>query len=244
MFIGTITSDDKPLSRHEVIIKLKNISKVYNLGSRKVHALTDFSMDVRSRDFIVVCGPSGCGKSTLLNIMTGAEQTSTGSVVVRGENISSMSEDQRGVFRSKKMGVIYQRPHWIRSLSSIQNVALPLIIEGVNEKRAVERASDILLQIGLSKLADHRPDQLSGGEQQKLAFARAVITNPHIIIADEPTGNLDSTSSDELMALFHGLHADMKKTIIIVTHNQAYWSLGTKRVEMRDGTVIKEVTHG
>ncbi|MEI8143089.1 MAG: ABC transporter ATP-binding protein [Candidatus Berkelbacteria bacterium] len=229
---------------HETVIKVENVSKSFDLGSRKVEALKEANLEVKSRDFVVIFGPSGCGKSTLLNIISGADEPTTGKVIVRDRNIFKMNEDERGLFRSKKMGIIYQMSYWIKSLNVVENVAMPLLIEGIKEKQAIARAMDLLEELKVSKLATQIPTQLSGGEQQRIGFARALISNPWIIIADEPTGNLDSTASDEIMALFNTLNVEMKKTILLVTHNPAYWDLGTKRIEMRDGQIIKEVNHG
>jgi putative ABC transport system ATP-binding protein len=231
-------------AKHDTVIRVDNVSKAYELGKRKIQVLSDFNLNVHSQDFIIIYGPSGCGKSTLLNIMIGAEEITSGRVVVRGQNIFSLPEDERGVFRCKKIGVVYQMPYWVKSLNTLQNVALPLIIEGVTEKKAKVKAAELLEKLKVSDLAYQKPTQLSGGEQQKIAFARALVSDPHIIVADEPTGNLDTSSSDEIMSIFHDLNVEMKKTIILVTHNQAYWSLGTRRIEMRDGQIINEVVHG
>jgi putative ABC transport system ATP-binding protein len=232
------------LAQHETIIKVDGISKVFDLGKRKIEALAEVNLEIKSRDFLLIFGPSGCGKSTLLNAIIGADEPTTGKVTVRGENIYNMNEDERGIFRSKKMGIIYQMFYWIKSLNVVENVAMPLIIEGVNKKKAIEKAYDLLEKLKIKKLATQIPTQLSGGEQQRIGFARAMISNPWIIIADEPTGNLDSSSSDEMMSLFDSLNQEMKKTIILVTHNPAYWEVGTRRIEMKDGRIVKEVNHG
>lgn len=235
---------EKHPERHEAVIKIENVSKSFDLGIRKIEALANVNLEIKGQDFLVVYGPSGCGKSTLLNIMTGADEPTIGKVIVRDKNIFKMNEDERGIYRSKKMGIIYQMFYWIKSLNVVENVAMPLIIEGVKRKRAVERAMSFLEDLKVAKLATQVPTQLSGGEQQKIAFARALISNPAIIIADEPTGNLDTTASDEIMALFDTLNVKMKKTIVLVTHNQSYWDLGTRRMEMRDGSIVKEVNRG
>ncbi len=232
------------IPHHQSVITTENVSKVFDLGKRKIQALSNINLDIKSQDFLVIFGPSGCGKSTLLNIIAGADEPTSGTVIVRDRNIFNMTEDERGIFRSKKMGIIYQMAYWIKSLNVVENVAMPLIIEGARAKKAVEKAMDLLRELKIDKLATQNPSQLSGGEQQKIGFARALISNPHIIIADEPTGNLDSTSSDEIMSLFHTLNIQYKKTILLVTHNQAYWDMGTKRIEMKDGNIIKEVSHG
>lgn len=232
------------MSIHETIIRVENVSKVFDLGTRKVQALSEVNLEARASDFLIIYGPSGCGKSTLLNIIAGAEEPSAGKVIVRDQNIFNLDEDERGIFRSKKMGIVYQMSYWIKSLNVVENVAMPLIIEGVKKRKAVERAMTLLEDLGIAQLATQNPAQLSGGEQQKIGFARALIANPRIIIADEPTGNLDSTASDEVMSLLNTLNLGMKKTIILVTHNQAYWELGTRRIEMKDGKIVKEVSHG
>ena len=229
---------------HETAIKIEKVSKVFDLGNRKIQALGEIDLEVKGRDFLVIYGPSGCGKSTLLNIIAGVEEPSTGKVIIRDKNIFHMNEDERGIFRSKKMGIIYQMFYWMKSLNVVENVAMPLIIEGVPEKFALKRAAELLEELNIGKLATQRPPQLSGGEQQKIAFARALISNPHIIIADEPTGNLDSSASDEIMSLFVSLNTEKKKTIVLVTHNQSYWDLGTERLEMKDGLIVRKVNHG
>lgn len=227
-----------------VLIKAENVTKYYDLGQRKVEALRGVDLEVHERDFAIIYGPSGCGKSTLLHIITGADAPSSGQVFVGEKNIFSLDEDTRGIFRSKKMGIIYQMPYWIKSLNVVKNVALPLIIEGVGQKTAVKQAMELLQKLKIEKFAYQSPTQLSGGEQQRVGLARALISDPLIIIADEPTGNLDSSSSDEIMSFFHSLNVEMKKTIVLVTHNQAYWEMGTKRIEMKDGRVDRVVNHG
>ncbi|OQB05293.1 MAG: Lipoprotein-releasing system ATP-binding protein LolD [bacterium ADurb.Bin212] len=229
---------------HEKVIIASEINKSFDLGTRKIAALKNINLEIKSTDFLIIFGHSGCGKSTLLNIISGIDEPTSGKVIVRDEDIFSMSEDNRGQFRSKKMGIIHQMPYWIKSLNVIENVAMPLIIEGVKKHQAVARAKKHMHELKISHLSHQRPTQLSGGEQQKINFARATVSNPWIIIADEPTGNLDSTASDEMMALFSQYNQHQKKTIILVTHNQSYWDMGTRRIEMKDGEVVREVHHG
>lgn len=233
-------STKKKNSEHkEIAIHVRNLTKNFYLGKNKISALTNVNLTVHAADYLVVFGPSGCGKTTLLNIIAGADEPTRGCVVVGHKNIFKLNEDGRGIFRSMRMGIVYQAPYWIKSLNVLENIALPLIIRGINEKLAIHRAAGILSELGIEKFSKQTPFHLSGGEQQKIGIARALISDPHIIIADEPTGNLDSASADEIMELFHSLNIKMKKTIILVTHNQVYWNAGTKRIEMRDGRIIK-----
>jgi len=235
------------IQEHETIIKLSGVRKEFDVGERVIGALggeKGIDLEIKARDFVVIFGPSGCGKSTLLNMVVGVDEPTKGKVTVRGKNIFDMDEDERGIFRSKKMGIIYQMPYWIKSLNVVENVAVPLLIAGMKEKKALERAHSLLAELKVSKLAHQKPGQLSGGEQQRISFARALISNPWIVVADEPTGNLDSTAADEVMALFYTLNVEMKKTVVLVTHNPAYWDVGTKRVEMKDGLITKETIHG
>lgn len=231
------------LKQHEVIIDVAKVSRDFIIGENVISALKDVDLKVGATDFMVVFGPSGCGKSTLLNVILGIDRPTKGSVTIRGTKIYDMHSDERSLFRSKKIGMIYQMPHWIRSLNVIENVALPLIIEGESEKNALHRALQVLEELEISKLAKQRPTQLSGGQQQKVGLARALISNPWILIADEPTGNLDSSSSDEMMGLFVMLNRKYKRTIIMVTHNQAYFDIGTRIIEMKDGRISKDTKH-
>lgn len=234
------------VKEHETIIKLAGVVKTFEAGERVIGALggeKGVDLEVKARDFVVIFGPSGCGKSTLLNMMVGVDEPTRGKVTVRGKNIFEMDEDERGIFRSKKMGIIYQMPYWIKSLNVVENVAVPLLIDGMKESKAIERAHSLLAELKVAKLARQKPGQLSGGEQQRIGFARALISNPWIVVADEPTGNLDSTASDEVMSLFNTLNVKMKKTILLVTHNPAYWTLGTRRIEMKDGQIVKDTNH-
>lgn len=230
--------------KHESIIKVKDLKKEFHVGKNLISALRGVDFNVFASSFTIIFGPSGCGKSTLLNIIAGIDTPSSGDVVIRDTNIFKLNEDDRGEFRSKKMGIVHQMSYWIKSLNVLENVALPLVIEGRPMDQAVKRAREVMSDIGINNLEKQLPTQLSGGQQQKAGVARALVSNPWILMADEPTGNLDSTSSDEIMALFDMLNKKYRRTIIMVTHNQAYWSLGTRRVEMRDGQIIEDVTHG
>lgn len=230
--------------KHEIIIDVKDVAKDFVVGKNTIKALKDINLSVKSTDFIVLFGPSGCGKSTLFNVILGLDKPTSGSVQVRSTNIYNLDDDERANFRSKKIGMIYQMPYWIKSLNVIENVALPLIIEGQKETEAINHAHKALTDLGLTELSRQIPTQLSGGQQQKVGLARALISNPWILMADEPTGNLDSKSGQEIMKIFKDLNQKYKRTILMVTHNEEYWDFGTRRIEMRDGEIVKDTQHG
>jgi len=227
----------------EPVIKVEGLSKTFMVGSNEIKALRNVDLTIDPGEFVVVFGPSGCGKTTLLNIISGIDSPTKGKVTVRDTNIFNLSDEKRGIFRSEKMGVIHQMPYWIKSLDVSHNVALPLLIEGQNERSSLEKANKVLNDLDISELARQIPTQLSGGEQQKVGFARAMITSPWIIFADEPTGNLDSKSAKTIMDLLDLLNEKYKRTIVLVTHNHDYWDIGTRRLEMKDGTIVKDKKH-
>lgn len=232
------------MSTHEAVIEVENLTKTFKVGDNEIKALRGVDLTIMSTEFLVIFGPSGCGKTTLINIIAGIDTPTKGKVKVRGTDIFALEDERRGIFRSEKMGIIHQMPYWAKSLNVVENVALPLIIEGQREKAALDRAEKMLKELDLSELAKQRPTQLSGGQQQKIGFARALISSPWIVFADEPTGNLDSKSAEEIMKLFKMLNEKYKRTIVLVTHNRDYWDLGTRRIEMKDGVISKDVKHG
>ena len=229
---------------HQTIIRIEKLHKKFFTGKRLFTALRDIDLEIKATDFVVIYGPSGCGKTTLLNIIAGIDQPTAGEVEIRDTEIFELSDDQRGIFRSKKMGYIHQFPLWIRSLNTIENIAFPLLIEGEAEDYALSCAQNTMEELKITDLAKLKPTSLSGGEQQRASLARAIVTNPWIILADEPTGNLDSHASDTLMKYLKQLNKRHKRTIILVTHNQSYWPLGTRRIEMKDGLIVKDTSTG
>ncbi|MCX6809223.1 MAG: ABC transporter ATP-binding protein [Candidatus Berkelbacteria bacterium] len=229
---------------HEAVIEVEGLTKTFKVGDNEIRALKGIDLSVHATEFLVVFGPSGCGKTTLMNIIAGIDTPTKGTVKVRGTNIFALKDEARGIFRSEKMGIIHQMSYWAKSLSVLENVALPLIIEGQSEKSSLEQAQKVLDTLDISELAKQRPTQLSGGQQQKVGFARAMISSPWIIFADEPTGNLDSKSAEEIMLLFKELNEQHKRTIILITHNKEYWELGNRRIEMKDGQISKDSKHG
>lgn len=221
------------------IIRLESVERVFKVGGKEISAVRGVDLEIARGDFIVIFGPSGSGKSTLLNILTGIDKPSIGDVFLDGHHFSAMPSAKRAFVRSRNFGIIYQMAWWVRSLNVLENVALPLYIAGAGEKEANEQAREALTRFGVSELAEQLPTQLSGGEQQLAELARAMVNNPAIIVADEPTGNLDSAASDIVMGYFDKINKETNKTIILVTHNSAYWELGNKRAEMKDGKIIK-----
>lgn len=226
-----------------IVIKTKGLEKSFKVGEGHVRVLRGVDLEISSGDFTVIFGPSGCGKSTLLNIMTGIDTPTSGVVHVRDTNMENLTEDERASFRSRKMGMVHQMPYWVKSIDVLQNVALPLIIKGEKQTKAIEKAAKMLRQLGILKLAKKIPTQLSGGEQQKAGIARALICEPWILLADEPTGNLDKESGEEIMQLFKKLNQDEGRTILLVTHNEKYWNAGNRRIEMEDGKIVKDTKH-
>lgn len=229
---------------HQVIIQVENVQKDFPVGKNTINALSDINLEVRATDFIIIFGPSGCGKSTLFNLILGLDAPTQGTVKIRDIDIyTQLNEDERAKYRAQKIGMIYQMPHWIKSLNVLDNVALPLIIEGTKEYAARHRAENMLGELGLTDLSGQIPTELSGGQQQKVGLARALVSTPWIIMADEPTGNLDSESGDQILAYLQELNEEHKRTILMVTHNKSYWDCGTRRIEMKDGRIVGDTDH-
>ncbi len=224
---------------HETVIKIDRVSKEFDLGLSKYQALREVSVEIEATDFAIIYGPSGCGKSTLLNTMTGLEEPTAGSVNVRGTNLYSLSENERSQFRAAKFGIVFQQPLWVKAFDLIHNVALPLLLNGANEQKAIQKAAEALEEVDLLKFSKHKPAEMSGGQQQKAGLARALIHNPWILVADEPTGNLDTHSADEVMGLLNKLNKYHRRTIVMVTHNLAYLPMASKKIAMRDGTTAE-----
>lgn len=239
-----IHEEEHRKTHHNVIIDVKNVTKDFAVGKNTIPVLRGIDLKIRATEFVVIFGPSGCGKSTLFNIILGLDEPTSGEVEIRDTEIYDLDDDARSIFREKKIGMIYQMPYWIKSLNVTENIAFPMIIEGVKERDALKHAQKVMEEIGITEFAHQIPTQLSGGEQQKVGLARALVSNPWIIMADEPTGNLDSTAGDEIMAMFQELNMKHKRTVIMVTHNSAYWECGTRRIEMKDGMIIKDTAEG
>ncbi len=222
------------------IIKIENVNKSFRVGNEWVKILKNINLEIYPREFVVILGPSGCGKSTLLNTMIGLEKPSSGRVIIRGHDITNYTLDQLAQFRLKKYGVVYQKPDWLKSLNVIDNVSLPLAITDIPRKYRHNRALELLRKLKIDHRAYFSATELSGGQQQRATIARALINNPWILVTDEPTGNLDSESAENVMKIFRSLNEDSKRTIIMVTHNIDYVHYATRTVYMKDGEILNK----
>lgn len=229
-------------TKKKPIIEIKSLFKSFDVGKGKVEVLKDINLEIFPGEFVIIFGPSGCGKSTLLNTMVGLEIPTSGKVEVRGINIYDLKADERSEFRRKKFGIVHQQSNWIKSLSVLENVSFPLAIAGHSYRKGLERAEKLLHLFRLEEFAKNAPAELSGGQQQRVTVVRALITNPWIIVADEPTGNLDTVAAADLMYVFQFLNNESKRTVIMVTHNPEYEKYATKVVKMEDGKITSIVT--
>lgn len=221
------------------MIELKNISRAYGEG-KIVNALNHINLKITRGERVAVMGPSGSGKSTLLNMVCGLDDPSTGQVWVDGVDIAALGDDARTRLRREKIGMIFQTFNLLPTLSAVENVALPLRLQGRSKRDAEQQASQMLERVGLAGRSAHKPDQLSGGERQRIAIARALIFKPPILLADEPTGNLDSKTGEEILSLLDDLHREFNTTMLLVTHNEeAAWHCD-KILRLRDGLIVKE----
>jgi len=223
----------------ETIIKVENIYKSFLVGRQSIEVLKGISFDIPKEDFVIIYGPSGCGKSTILHTMLGLESPNKGQIYILGKKLyeEGSTEDYRSEIRKRHIGMIYQQPNWIKAFSVLQNVAFPLALVGIDEDIREQKALDLLSKVGMSNWKDYSPVELSSGQQQKVALARALITNPEIIIADEPTGNLDYESGQELIKVLMKLNAEEHRTIIMVTHDLEYIKFAKSTIHMFDGKI-------
>jgi putative ABC transport system ATP-binding protein len=220
------------------VIEVQDVTKSFMVGTQQIDVLKGITFKIKMGDFVVVLGPSGCGKSTILHIVLGLEVPSSGTVTFLGENIyDNTDEDYRSNFRKKHIGMIYQQPNWIKSMNVEENVAFPLILLGMEKLAAIEKAHELLRQVNLEPWAKYIPTELSSGQQQRIALARGLANNPEIIIADEPTGNLDFQAGQAMMQLLADLNAQKGKTIVMVTHDLEYLRFAKSAVRILDGQV-------
>lgn len=223
----------------EPVIQVENLNKSFRVGEEEVRVLYDLSFTVSVGDFWVIFGPSGCGKSTLLHTILGLEPPTTGKVIFLDRDFYAFpDEDARSVFRKRNIGMVYQQPNWIKALRVVDNVAFPLLLLGESRPEAQKKARSMLETVGMAHRAQYWPTELSSGQQQRVALARALIVNPKVIIADEPTGNLDFESGQALMELLVDLNRQ-DKTIIMVTHDLDYLKYAKQVIRMLDGRIVE-----
>lgn len=225
------------------MIQLTHVSKVYG-DSSAVTALMNLSLRVEQGERVAVMGPSGSGKSTLLNLICGLDQPTSGSIQLEGIELTALDDDRRTRLRREKIGMIFQTFNLLPTLTAIENVALPLRLQGVRRHETEERATAMLERVGLKIRAHHRPDELSGGERQRVAIARALVFRPPILLGDEPTGNLDSATGEEILRLLDDLHREFNTTVLLVTHNDMTAEFCDRILTLHDGQFVKEVRTG
>lgn len=218
------------------IIKVEDLAKIYQVGSQEVHALKTVDLEIEKSEFVALMGPSGSGKSTLMNILGCLDTPSRGKYLLNQNDVSHMDDDELADIRNREIGFVFQTFNLLPRYSALENVALPLIYKGVSKDKRIQRAEEVLHQVGLQDRMDHKPNELSGGQRQRVAVARALVNKPSIILADEPTGNLDTKTSYEIMALIDEIH-QAGNTIILVTHEEDIAEHAKRIVRLRDGVV-------
>ena len=221
------------------IISLKNIRKTYDLGKVKIEVLKGLNATINKNEYVAIMGPSGSGKSTLMNILGCLDKPTVGNYVLNGTDVSQMNDDQLAEVRNKEIGFVFQTFNLLARLSGVENVALPLIYAGLNKVNRNAKAESILQAVGLGHRMKHKPNELSGGERQRVAVARALVNDPSIILADEPTGNLDTKTSYEIMELFEEIHKK-GNTVIIVTHEEDIARYAHRIIRIRDGVIERD----
>jgi putative ABC transport system ATP-binding protein len=219
------------------IVSLRDVRRDYALGAERVHALQGVSLDVKRGDYVAIVGPSGCGKSTLLNLIGVIDQPTSGTVTIAGKRVDAMSDREATSFRLHNIGFVFQRFYLMPILSALENVVLPMAEAKVPARERKGRAEELLDYVGLSSRERHRPSELSGGEQQRVAIARALANHPALLLADEPTGELDARTGAEIISLFQRLNSD-GTTIVVVTHDEDLANAARHKVHMRDGRIV------
>ena len=222
----------------EPIIRIRGLKKVYRVGEERVRALNGVDLDIYPGEFVCIIGRSGSGKSTLLNMMAGLEKPSRGSIVIAGEHLEKMNEKQLVDFRLRHIGFIFQQFNLFPSMTAVENVTMPLVYRGVSARKRKAAALKMLKDLGLSKHVNHKPSQMSGGQQQRVGIARALVSNPEVIFADEPTGNLDSRTSEEILSLIQAMAKRDNHTLVMVTHDPSVAAHADRVVNILDGLIV------
>ena len=224
-----------------VLIDLKDIYKTYQMGTTNINALNGLNCEIGKGEYVALMGPSGSGKSTLMNVIGCLDSPTSGAYSLNGNDVSKMSDDDLAKVRNLEIGFVFQSFNLLPRTSALENVALPLVYAGINKKERLVRAKVVLEKVGLGDRGDHKPNELSGGQRQRVAIARALINNPSIVLADEPTGNLDSTSSLEIMNLFAEIHAE-GNTVVMVTHEEDIAAYAKRTIRMIDGKLATQLS--
>lgn len=222
-----------------MLIQIQNLSKTYQLGDIQVNALQQLNLNIKQNEYVAIMGPSGSGKSTLMNIIGCLDVLSEGNYVLNEQDVSNLSDDQLAEIRNKEIGFVFQTFNLLPRANALHNVELPLIYNGTNRVQRKEQAEQALFKVGLADRAAHKPNELSGGQRQRVAIARALINNPSIILADEPTGNLDSKTGEEIMQILKDLHR-AGNTIILVTHEEEIASQSERIIRLLDGQIVSD----
>ncbi|MBA2434109.1 MAG: ABC transporter ATP-binding protein [Verrucomicrobiota bacterium] len=222
------------------MISLQKVSRYYEAGERSVHALEEVSLQIGRHEFVAVVGPSGCGKSTLMHLIAGLDRPTAGEITVAGLSLTTADDAQLTDFRRRQLGLVFQFFNLLPTMNALENVSLPLLLQGVSLAESEARARELLGLVGLTNRATHFVHQLSGGEQQRTAIARALVHRPSLLIADEPTGNLDSASAERVLGLLHEIAQEKLATLILVTHSAEVAAAASRLIELRDGKVIRD----
>jgi putative ABC transport system ATP-binding protein len=220
----------------DLVIHLEEIKKNYIMGRQELQVLKGISLDIQRNEYVALMGPSGSGKSTLMNILGCLDSPSSGKYILNGHDVSTMLDNSLADIRNKEIGFVFQQFNLLPRLSALENVALPLVYAGINKKTRMEMAHEVLRKVDLSDRSHHKPNELSGGQCQRVAIARALVNNPSIILADEPTGNLDSKTSYEIMSIFAQIH-DEGNTVVLVTHEEDISNYAKRVIRLRDGVL-------
>ena len=228
------------MTKKQPVIKLKDVWKTYQVGETLIHALRGLDLEVYKHEFLAVQGPSGSGKSTAMNLIGCLDIPTKGNIYLDNKNIANLHESDLAQIRGKKIGFVFQQFNLIPTLTALENVMLPLIFQGVSLKKRLRKATEMLKKVGLGERMHHKPTQLSGGQQQRVAIARSLIVDPEVVLADEPTGNLDSKTGKEIMELLKDLNKKEKKTVVLVTHDNHLAKMAERTAFLKDGKIIKE----
>ena len=229
------------MTENKAILQLRDITRDFKLGAQTVHVLKGIDLDIEKNQYLALMGPSGSGKSTLMNLLGCLDTPTLGSYKLNGTDVSSLNDNQLAEIRNKEIGFVFQTFNLRPRSTALENVALPLVYAGMGKQERLERASEVLAQVGLADRMDHRPNQLSGGQRQRVAIARALVNRPALILADEPTGNLDSKTSLEIMKLFDDIQA-AGNTVILVTHEEDIAQYAKRIIRLVDGNIDSDIT--